>query len=479
MTLHRPTRRHLLNRTGTLAFGTLGAWAGLPLLTGCGGGGSDDPAPSPPSPPLTTTAVTTWHAHVTATIDAAQAAGAGLFSNVEARAQAMVYAAIHDTLNAIDRRYAPWRVDVRDTSAHPDAAVAAAARDVLVALLPGQTGFVQPRYQAAIDAVAAGSAKTAGIALGRQVAAGVLSARQNDGAAQSEATYAAASTAAGIYQLTPDGNGGISPAVGVRWGQVQPFAMQSGSQFRASFDATRYGAVGPSALASAEYATELNKVKDVGARNSPTREPFATETARFWLENSPPQWMRLAVALARAKNLDGWDEARLYAALHIAMCDSLIACYESKYFYAFWRPITAVRGAADDGNGATVPDANWVQFTTATPPTPDYPSAHGAAGGAASAVFISIFGAGTGTPSGQDVEPDEDNNPFTLDSTTAPGVTRNYRGFRHAARENSLSRLYAGFHFSKAVYDGRQMGRDVGEFVMANALRRLMSQEVV
>jgi hypothetical protein len=99
--------------------------------------------------------------------------------------------------------------------------------------------------------------------------------------------------------------------------------------------------------------------------------------------------------------------------------------------------------------------------------------AHGAAGGAASAVLIGIFGAGNGTPSGQDVEPDEDNNPFTLTSTTAPGVTHSFRGFRHAARENSVSRLYAGFHFSKAVYDGRKMGRDVGEYLIGNALRRI------
>jgi hypothetical protein len=447
------------------------AAATLANVTGCGGGGSSSPQAAPAA--LDTSAVATWQAHVTATIDAAQAAGAGLFSNVEARVQAMVYAAIHDSLNAIDRRYAPWRVDVRDASANPDAAVAAAARDVLVALLPSQASVVQPRYQTAVDAIAASAAKTAGIALGQQVAAAVLAARQADGASSSETAYTPSSATAGVYQLTPDASGAASPAVGVRWGAVSPFVLSSAAQFRGSFDATRYTATGPSPLAGSEYAAELNKVKDVGARNSATRIPFATETARFWLENSPPQWMRVAVAMARSKSLNGWDQARLYAALHIAMCDALIACYEAKYFHAFWRPITAIRNADGDGNADTATDPAWLQLAGSTPPTPDYPSAHGAAGGAASAVLIGVFGAGNGTPTGQDVEADEDNNPFTLDSTTAAGVTHSFRGFRHAARENSISRLYAGFHFSKAVYDGRKMGRDVGEFLLANALRRI------
>jgi hypothetical protein len=457
-------RRWMLQTAGALAFTG---------LAGCGGGGGSDAAPAPTPGPLATTAVDTWQAHITATVDAAQAAGAGLFSNVEARVHAMAYAAIHDSLNAIDRRYAPWRVDVRDPSANPDAAVAAAARDVLVALLPNQTSVVQPRYQAAIDALPASAGKTAGLVLGQQVAAAVLAARQNDGASSSEAAYAPSSAAAGVYQLTPDANGAAAPAKGVRWGAVSPFVLTGAAQFRSSYDATRYTSIGPPVLASTEYATEFNKVKDVGARQSTTRIPFATETARFWLENSPPQWMRVAVAMARSKRLNGWDQARLYAALHIGMCDALIACYESKYFHAFWRPITAIRNADADGNADSATDAAWLQLTDATPPTPDYPSAHGAAGGAASAVLIAVFGAGTGTPTGQDVEPDEDNNPFTLDSTSAPGVTHSFRGFRHAARENSVSRLYAGFHFSKAVYDGRKMGRDVGEFLVANALKRI------
>ncbi len=457
-----PDRRFLVQAAGALAFTG---------MTGCGGGGGADPAPAPST--LTTTAVATWQTHITATIDAAQTAGAGLFSNVEARIQAMVYAAIHDSLNAIDRRYAPWRVDLRDASADPDAAVAAAARDVLVALLPNQTGVVQPRYLAAVDALAASAGKTAGIALGQQVAAAVLAARQNDGASSSEAAYTPGSQAAGVYQLTPDSSGAASPAKGVRWGAVAPFVLTSNTQFRGSYDATRYAAPGPPPLAGAEYATEFNKVKDVGARQSATRIPFATETARFWLENSPPQWMRVAVAMARSNKLNGWDQARLYAALHIGICDALIACYEAKYFHAFWRPITAIRAADADGNANTAADAAWVQLTDATPPSPDYPSAHGAAGGAASAVLIGVFGAGTGSPTGPDLEPDEDNNPFTLDSTSAPGVTHSFRGFRQAARENSVSRLYAGFHFSKAVYDGRKMGRDVGEYLIGNALRRL------
>jgi hypothetical protein len=462
-------------RTVVLAACTTLATQGL---TACGGGGGGDappPAPAPPPPPANTAAVGTWNQHVADTITEAKKTRTDIFSNIESRWQAMVFAAIHDSLNAIERRYKPWKVDVRSAGANPDAAVAAAARDVLVGLLSPLATFVDARYQSELNKIAAGTAKDSGVALGKQVAAAILAQRANDGAAQSESPpYVPASNAPGVFQPTIDDSSPtpvtLAP-VGMSWGKVLPFVMTAPNQFAGSFDATRYSAVGPFDVASQAYADEFAKVKEVGSRSSGTRIPFATDTARFWLENSPPQWNRVAVTFARQKNLNGWDEARLYATLHLAMADSLIACFESKYRYNFWRPITAIRAAANDGNNATVEEAGWVQLTTSTPPTPDYPSAHGAAGGAAAAVLVALFGINGGQPAGtEDSEPDEDNNPFTMDSTTLPGVSRTYRGFRYAARQNSLSREYVGFHFSKAVYDGRKMGRDVGEYLMANAL---------
>jgi PAP2 superfamily len=452
----------------------------IALLTGslflqaCGGGGGSTPAASPPPapPPPDTTAVATWNEAAMQTVANAQTSGAGLFSNNESRIYAIVFGAVHDTLNAIDRRYQPYLTDTRAAGANPDAAVAAAARDTLVALVPNQSAFVQTKYAQALSAIADSTAKTAGIALGQQVAAAALAARATDGAAQAEAPYIAPSQSPGVYQKTPDGSGALLEPVGVKWGEVKPFVLTSQSQFRNSFDASRSTAPGPYALGSKEYAVDVAKAIEIGSRQSAARVPFATETAKFWLENSPPQWNRAAVSMAAAKKLNGWQQARLYAALHLAMADALIACYEAKYFHKFWRPYTAIRAADTDGNDATTVDPAWVQVTDSTPPTPEYPSAHGAAGGAASAVLVGVFEAGAGAPPGAE-DPDEDNNPFTLTSTSLAGVTHSYRGFRHAARENAISRIYVGFHFSKSVYDGKKMGRDVGEYLLANRLKPL------
>jgi hypothetical protein len=211
---------------------------------------------------------------------------------------------------------------------------------------------VQTRYTQALAAIPDSSAKTAGVTLGQQVAAAALAARAADGAAQAEAPYTAPSQSPGVYQKTPNGNGTLLEPVGVKWGEVKPFVLTSQAQFRNSFDATRSAAPGPYALSSTDYATDFVKVKEIGSRQNNVRTQYATETAQFWLENSPPQWNRMAVSMAASKQLNGWQQARLYAALHLAMADALIACYEAKYFHKFWRPVTAIRAADADGNDA-------------------------------------------------------------------------------------------------------------------------------
>jgi hypothetical protein len=469
----------------TLILATCSALAAQSLAA-CGGGGDAAPAPTNPAPPppvsapppsgtLTTTAVTLWSKYVADTFDVARPA-LGLYSQTEARLQALVFAAIHDSLNAIDRRYKPWQVNESAPAANPDAAVAAAARDMLVGLMPTPasiTNFVQPLYQQAIDAITASDAKTQGIALGQRVAKAILDARANDGSKEGEGNYVAGAAIAGAYQKTPSPNGTtVLNPVGVNWGKVRPFVMSAPDQFKNSFDNSviaGYTDVGPLAATDPLYTTEFNEVKDLGAAGTTTtRTKEQTETAQFWFENCPPQWHRVAVALAQKKALNGWDEARLYAALHLSMADSLIACFEAKYRYNYWRPITAIR-FADYGNANTATQANWIPYSP-TPATPDYPSAHGAAGGAAAEVLVAFAGDNGGIPAADNVESDEDNNNFTMDSKTLTTRTFTYRGYRYASRQNSVSRKYAGFHFRKAVYDGRKMGRDVGAYVMANAL---------
>ncbi len=378
-----------------------------------------------------------------AVLAAAQAAGAGLFSNQESRLCAMVWVAVHDALNSIQRRFAPYLTDTLAAGAHPAAAAAQATHDVLLAIVPSQSALVNQQLAAILGGITAGAAKDDGIAIGTRCAQAVVTARTGDGAAQADVTWPDG-TAPGQYRSIPNV---LARGVYSRWGQVRPFVIP---------DATALRAPPPDALASAAYATDFNEVKSVGTINSSTRTADQTEIGRFWLENCPPAWNRLARERAVAQALDGWQQARLYALVHVAMCDALIVNFESKYHYAFWRPVTAIRSAETDGNSVTVADTNWLPFTP-TPPTPDYTSAHAAAGGAAEVVLADLLGG--------------DAQAFTLTSDSLPGARRSYTRFSQAALENAESRIYVGFHFRRAVLLGLDQGRAVGRAVLAGGFR--------
>ena len=194
----------------------------------------------------------------------------------------------------------------------------------------------------------------------------------------------------------------------------------------------------------------------MGRAGSATRTAEQSEIAKFWYEDSPLGWNRIAVAAIERANVDAHDAARVLALVNFAMADGFIAGFDGKYHFRFWRPITAIRGAATDGNSSTDPDSSWEPFMV-TPPVPDYPSTHTVLGAAAAEALISRFGDGMA---------------FTATSVTLPGVSRQFRSFSEAATENGLSRIYAGIHFRRAVTDGYQLGRDVGRKV-AKMLPRL------
>jgi hypothetical protein len=190
-------------------------------------------------------------------------------------------------------------------------------------------------------------------------------------------------------------------------------------------------------------------VKAIGNIASTTRTREQSEIAKFWYEDSPLGWNRIANTVVREQRLDAWEAARAFSLVNFAMADGFIAGFDAKYRFRFWRPITAIHGAAADGNPLTQPDANWRPFLT-TPPVPDYPSTHTVLGTAAAEVLAELFG---------------DDVRFSATSLTLPGVTRHFKGFSTAARENGLSRIYAGIHFPHAVHDGHRQGRSVGQAV--------------
>jgi membrane-associated phospholipid phosphatase len=218
-------------------------------------------------------------------------------------------------------------------------------------------------------------------------------------------------------------------------------------------DLREHALEGPEPLASVQYARDFAYVKAIGDIDSKVRTAEQSEIARFWYEDSPLGWNRIANTVVRQQRLDDWAAARAFALLNFAMADGYIAGFEAKYRFRFWRPETAIHEAAGDGNKLTDTDPAWKPFLV-TPPVPDYPSTHTVVGWAAAEVLVDLMG---------------DRLRFSADSLTLPGVTRDFKGFSAAAEENGLSRIYAGIHFPLAVKDGRHQGRSIGR-VVAEAL---------
>ena len=384
-------------------------------------------------------AVTEWNRVATDAFTPSQ----GTNPMAQSRTLSIAHAAMHDALNAINRRFAAYTAGLPQTpQASPDAAVAAAARDVLIALVPDQAMRVDSAYAAALASIPNGHAKQAGIALGQMAAAANLRRRHDDGADAAAQRPYVPRPGPGEYQFTPPFDFAAQPG----WGEVRPFVI----------DLRDHELDGPLSLTSAQYARDLAAIATIGRNDSVTRTSEQSEIARFWYEDSPLGWNRIANTAVRQRGLDPWDAARTLALVNFAMADGFIAGFEAKYHFRFWRPETAIRAAAEDGNARTDPDAAWQPFLV-TPPVPDYPSTHTVLGWAAAEVLIELLG---------------DRTRFVADSLTLPGVTREYRKFSDAADENGLSRLYAGIHFRDAVAAGRRQGRSVGR-AAAEALPRV------
>lgn len=326
------------------------------------------------------------------------------------------------------------------------AAAAQAAHDVLVNQFPGGTSGFDALLTTQLAAIPAGTDKTKGIQLGAVAAAKILSARANDGAATAEGPYTPG-TKPGDYQFTPpfDGPPFNGYAAVPNWGKVVPFAMKSGSQFRVP---------PPYKVTDLAYTFDLNEIKALGSLTSDDRTDDQTDLALFWYENSSFAWNRIARILAAQRSDSLLEHAQMFATLNAAMADATIAAIESKYTYNFWRPITAIRQAATDGNDLTTADPTW-QPLNLTPPVPDYPSNHAAMGGAAAVVLAAFFG--------NDVT-------FTVQSTMSlPFPQIQPRTFNHlsdAAKENAISRMLVGIHFRHACIVGLQQGREVGYWVI-------------
>jgi len=384
----------------------------------------------------------------------------------ESRLYAMVHIAIHDALNAIERRSRPYTFDSQAPSGtSPEAAVAAAAHDVLVALINQNPSIfplacttaglarAEADYAAALGAIPDGSAKTQGISVGQAAAAAILALRANDGSDTLLIdTGYPQGTQPGQWRFTP----GFPFAFAPGWANVTPFVLN---------DASQYSPGPPYKLTSKKYAEDVNEVQRLGVKTGSTRTPEQTQIGFFWIENSPLMWNRIARAVSTSEGLDLWENARLFGLLNMAMADGYIGTFDAKYHYNFWRPVTAIQLADTDDNSDTTADPAWEPLAP-TPPVPDYDSGHSVEGGAAAQVLKWFF--------------KDDDISFTACSLSLPlpeercggasEVRRSFRSFTQAAEENGISRIYNGFHFRDAVNTGIKHGRKIADRAVSHFL---------
>jgi hypothetical protein len=359
---------------------------------------------------------------------------------VTTRTMALVHTAMYDAVNSIEGRYSPYKAKVSAPSgSSSEAAAVASAHAVLLKLFPEQKTDLDAAFAASLAKVPDGSGKTAGINVGEEVAARMLALRASDGADAAN-TYKPRTTP-GAYITT-------TLPIGSQWGNVTPWVMERGSQFRPA---------PPPALTSSVWASDYNEIKDLGAKNSTLRTAEQTDIARFWILAGPASWEPIVRHLAATPGRSLVQNARLFALVEIAAADAYITVFDGKYTFQFWRPITAIRNGDIDGNDATIRVPDW-EPSIDTPLHPEYPCAHCITSAAARAVLEAEFGTGS-IPV------------CTMTSPTAPGVTRKWTSVKDWADEISAARVYGGIHYRNSTLVGQAMGKKIGELAVQNFLK--------
>src|SRR6266446_275275 len=373
---------------------------------------------------------------------------AGTAPNVTSRIVALVSASVFDAVNGIDPRYRPLLV--KPNAPHGASQRAAAIQAAYVMLLhvyPLQSGTLATQRNASLTALALtekAQSIDAGVAWGQIVADAIWTARLSDGFAPPPPPFVGVlgivgtPGAGGFWRPTPPANAsGATPQIAT----MTPWVLTRPSQFRLP---------PPLALNNPEYLADLKEVKENGSLSS-LGTPQA-ETALFWALNTPLAWNRIAAQLSAARGLSLTENAHLFAVLNVTLADAITACWDSKYRYVFWRPITAIRAGAAPGD----PDADWrplLDSLTGTPAHPEYPSAHSTYSGAAAFILAAAFGEKTA---------------FSLTSEISSG-TRSYASFSEAIAEIADARVFGGIHLRSSCAQGNSLGRAVADYVSRHA----------
>jgi PAP2 superfamily len=364
------------------------------------------------------------------------------------RVVALVSGSMFDAVNGIDPRFAPLHVTTEaPASASQRAAAVQAAFVMLVKLYPAQSGALKAQRDASIAAIAAqesAASVTAGVQWGQRVASAFWGWRLSDGLSPEPPSFrgveslAGTPAAVGAWRPTPPFNAsGAAP----QFASMTPWVIIRPSQFRLP---------PPLALSSAEYLADYNEVRTMGVFDGSGRSSDQSELALFWAGNTPLYWNRIALQIAAARSLTLSQNAHLFALMNVAIADAGIACWDSKYRYVFWRPITAIRDP-----GSVNSDAAWIPWLPGTPAHPEYPSGHSTVSGAAAFILSQKFG---------------DSTAFTVTSDVRPG-TRSFPSFSAAVAEIADARVFGGIHYRTSCARGNLLGQSVGHYVLVHAMR--------
>lgn len=369
---------------------------------------------------------------------------------VSTRSTAIVQAAVFDAVNGIDPHYTPihvFRTGPRNASKRGAAVQAAYA--ILIRLYPAQSDMFGQQRSASLAAIARGwdaerpESIQKGVEWGQTVADSIWAWRSNDGFAQTPPPFTGG-TAPGEWRPTPPA---FLPGLTPQLAHVTPWVIQSPSQFRPA---------GPPALDSVEYTVVFDEIKAMGSISSTSRTPDETAAALFWNPGNPPDfWDPVGAALAKKHHFDLLRTAHLLAQMNLAMSDAMIGCWDAKYTFVSWRPVTAIPLADADGNPDTAPDPTWTPLLV-TPPFPGYPSAHSCASGAAAWVLAHHFG---------------NNTAITVSNDALPGQTRSFESFSAALAEVVDARVFGGIHYRTDCEAAQALGESVAEYVIKHSLR--------
>jgi len=364
--------------------------------------------------------------------------------NLQTRWGAIVQLAVFEAVNSITGDYEPYLGTIDAPAwASTEAAVIAAAHRTLVTLRPDAATALDELRDMSLAAITDGPEKDAGIEVGEAAAAAMLELRADDGSNVNPAYPGG--TEPGQWQPTlPSFTAALLPG----WGQVTPFGIQSGSQFRLP---------APPGLRTGKYANDYNEVKLLGRVNSAFRPQDRTDVARFYASASPVQvWNSAARQTSAAQGLTLSQNARLFALIAMATADASIAMWDTKYHYGFWRPITAIRGASSDGNPQTEADLDWLPLIS-TPAHPSYASGHASVSGSARAVMEWALG--------------KDGHDVTLTHPAVPGVELHYASWQEITDDIDDARIYGGIHYRFDQEAGAHLGNQVGSYILRNYLR--------